>query len=126
MEEVCLPVRITSVLATKTQVTLQQPALAKVSEAAEAINDEMLVDFALDMFGEDRGAGDGVASKASTTAPRAVKSGVVGVAKGPTKHLVRLNPKATGNRSLCLLEVVVFLHTGLLSQRLLYLLAAGW
>lgn len=79
------------------QVTLQQPAPAKVSEAAEAINDEVLVDFALDMFGGDGGAGGDVASKASTTAPKAVKTSVVGVAKGPMNHLVRLNLSVTGS-----------------------------
>lgn len=80
----------TSVWATTTpQVTLEHPALAKVSEAAEAISDEMLVDVALEMFGGDGGAGGDVASsKAPTTVPKAVKTIVAGVVKGPANHLV--------------------------------------
>eukprot|EP00752_Nemacystus_decipiens_P003003 g2786.t1 len=69
------------------KVTLLQPAQGKVSEAAEAINDEMLVDVALDMFGGEGGAGGDVASKVPTTAPKAVKTSVAGVAKGPLNHL---------------------------------------
>lgn len=76
---------------TTPQVTLQQPAPAKVSEAAEAINDEMLVDIALDKFGGGGGAGGDAASRVSTASPKAVKTGVTGVAKGPMNHLVRLN-----------------------------------
>lgn len=77
------------------QVTLQQPAPAQVSEAVDAINDEMLVDVALDLFaGVDLGAGGagraGDDSKASTTALDALKTGVSGIVKGPTNHLVRL------------------------------------
>lgn len=76
---------------TTPQVTLQKPAPAKVSEAADAINDEKLVDTALHMF---RGGGDGdgdagVSAKASTAVLKVVKTDVVGVAKGPTNHLVR-------------------------------------
>lgn len=58
-----------------------------MSETAEAINDEKLVDTALHMF---RGGGDGgrVSPKASTV-PKAVKTEVVGIAKGPSNHLVR-------------------------------------
>ena len=85
-----------SVRATTPQVTLQQPAQAKVSEAAEAINDKMLVDVAIDKFGGNGGAGGDVASKASTTVPKAVKTSVVGVAKGPMNHLVRLSLSVMG------------------------------
>ncbi len=78
------------------QVTLQQPAQAKVSEAADATNDEMLVDAALDLFagigkgGAEGTGGAGDASKASATTLEAVKTGVSGVVQGPTNHLVRL------------------------------------
>lgn len=82
--------------ATTPQVTLQQPAQAKVTDAAEAINDEMLVDVAMDKFGGYGGAGGDVASKTSTTAPKAVKTSVVGVAKGPMNHLVRFSLSVTG------------------------------
>lgn len=91
-------IKQTSAWATKTpQVTLQQPPQAIVSEASGAINDEMLVDVALDRFGGDGGAGGDVVSKASTTAPKAVKTTVAGVAKGPMNHLVRLIQRGTGS-----------------------------
>eukprot|EP00903_Cladosiphon_okamuranus_P007601 g7372.t1 len=70
------------------KVTLQQPAQAKVSEAAQAIGDQMLVDFALDKFGSDGGAGGNDPSKGPTTGPKAVKTAMAGVAKGPMNHLV--------------------------------------
>jgi len=66
-----------------------------VSEAADAIDDEMLVDAALDLFAgvDDDAGGAGNASEASTTALKTVKTGVSGVVKGPTNHLVRLGSK---------------------------------
>lgn len=70
------------------QVSLHQPAPSKLSGVAEAINDEMLVDAALDMFLVDGGG----ASKDSTSTPNVVITSVVGVAKGPMNHLVSLSP----------------------------------
>lgn len=78
-----------SVWTTTPQVTLQKPAPAKVSEAAEAVNDKTLVDTAWHMF---RGGGgeDNAPTKSSTSVPpKTVKTGVVGIAKDPTNHLVR-------------------------------------
>lgn len=80
------------------QVTFQRPAQAEVSEEAEAINDEMLVDVALDKFGGDGGASGDASSKGSTTAPKAVKTAMAGVAKSLMNHLVRLDLKRHGEQ----------------------------
>lgn len=74
------------------QVTLQQPAPAKVTESVEAVNDEALVDAGLEMFGgqgkDDEDDDDGGTIKGSQ---EVVKTEIAGITKGPTNHLVRGN-----------------------------------
>ena len=78
-----------SVLSGLDQVTLNQPPPASVSDS-EAINDDVLVSAALEMFAvEDEGKySDSSRSSKSTNLARSMKSGVAGVAKSPSNHLV--------------------------------------
>lgn len=58
----------------------------------EAVNDEALVDAGLEMFGgqgkddEDDG---GTTKGPTAVTPEVVKTGIAGITKGPTNHLVR-------------------------------------
>ncbi|CAM9996289.1 unnamed protein product [Ascophyllum nodosum] len=71
------------------KVTLNQPPPPSVSDS-EAINDEVLVSAALEMFavGDEGKYSDSSRSSKSTNLARSMKSGVAGVAKSPSNHLV--------------------------------------